>query len=101
MAISHAQGFDAKDILSKAKAAFHDYYSGVNAENLLLEGLDFDEETLEWRVALSFDAGRSKVRKPFPGSVLTALSEELESVREIRLFVFSDETGELQKIEAG
>ncbi|HBG97888.1 MAG TPA: hypothetical protein DDY29_03905 [Rhodobacteraceae bacterium] len=73
---------------------FGDAAGGACVDNLLLEGVEYDERTNEWKISLSFDVGR----KSFAGQknhIATALGvgSVLPSERAVRSFYFDAADG--------
>ncbi|MCE8507751.1 hypothetical protein KBY28_04720 [Ruegeria pomeroyi] len=98
MSIATASGLTAKDAIAKAKFFFRDFFSDQNVENVLLEELDFDDVSGNWRVTIGFDVGRKAVRQPSLNALAALTHQEVTPIREARVFEISDSDGSLVKM---
>lgn len=76
-------------------------------KNVLLEGVEIDEETDDWLITIGFDAGRERVLRdgsvlgsPMVASVARTSGETVEPVRELREFRLDPVAGALKKMRS-
>lgn len=84
----------AKEAIRIAFDRFREYFEQSDVTKVLLEGLEFDEHANEWHVTIGFDAGRFRETGPTSiGSMIGALREQREPIREFRRFVIDAASG--------
>jgi hypothetical protein len=98
MSIAAAKGMTAKQAVGKALEYFREFFSDQVVENVLLEELEFDESDRNWRVTIGFDIGRKSIKQPSMNAFAALAHQELTPIREARLFVLEDSSGDLVKM---
>tara|TARA_R110002124_G_scaffold249070_1_gene414187 strand:+ start:243 stop:548 length:306 start_codon:yes stop_codon:yes gene_type:complete len=101
MSIAAAKGLNADDAIRLAKQYFDQFFGESNARNVLLEGLEFDEDRDAWLITIGFDVGREKYRSPSVNALAMFEQKEFEPIRETRQFLISDSDKALISMRIG
>ena len=86
-----------KEAIEIAFGLFEDFFGDRVRNNVLLEGVEVDEETGNWCVTIGFQAGRVEET----ASTLGFGQVVKKPIREFRTFVLNGETGSFIKMENG
>lgn len=71
----------AKSAVNAAFAVFREFFEDSPAQYILLEGVEFDESSDQWRITIGFDIGRQRVS----GSVFDTGKEPVREKRTIHI----------------
>ena len=86
------------DAVRRARTYFDDFHKADGRDfelsHLMLDGLEYDDETNVWRVTIGFDAGR---RKKVVGP-LTMYRDIEEPVRQINVIELDADTGDFRRL---
>jgi hypothetical protein len=88
----HKTELTAKEIIAKAFATFNSFYEGKRLKNILLEGLERNDDT--WDVVIGYDIGREKVQ----GRQFSFMDQTVEPIREARTITVRAEDGEFVRM---
>jgi hypothetical protein len=99
MTLVAATGLKPREAIDKAYAHFREFFDEKIVKNVLLEQLEFDENTSTWQVTIGFDMGREAFRPPsFAGVGALLERDEVRPIREARRFDLSDHGGQLLRM---
>ena len=96
MAQAAVKEIGPKEAVALGFRYFKEFFADSGAKHVLLESLEFLEEEKQWKVVISFDAGKKRETSgPF-----AAIGEKtVEPVSEARAFLIDAQSGEFVSLQ--